>query len=1064
MQKWVRALGLGGVFLVGCGQSAPEESLGHEAERLTAPTQVSSFALLSSGHVTLGDRMAFTGGHLGVFPGTGDSVTEGSQAVVALGKSTLGQRVVLKDHAQAGDLFTNSIGVGSGATYSSQSPYAAPPAQPPIVAFTAGTAPLTVNSPMTVAAGNFGQVTVNSTLTLSGGTYQLQNLTLGNSAVVQASAASIVRVAGKVSGATSNFVHIGPTGAQPAANFRLIVAGTTDTNGGVTLGTDAKVTAIVVSRASFSAADRFAGKGAFAAKNVTIGNDSSITFQTGFECNGDTACDDGNPCTTDACMDAKCIHTALANGTACPDDGNVCTSDACSAGVCAHPALANGTGCTSDNNECTIDECTSGACVHPAVADGTACTDDGSECTIDQCSAGACTHPALADGTPCTSDGNACTSDACETGACSHTAISGCSTLSRTPTPLSPPPPSINGCYARMRTGWQSIPCATPDDVLHKISRPDLPEQISVNAFTDSGGNEHPPLVYGQFQASIPAVASSQDVFLANAFSGCPTSTTDPRPDLAACITEFKTTNHWSFQGNTNDFVGNNMANDAVQFVLQANGSSNAICIWNIDVDTQDYGQSNGKSQCVMPNPPQRAGGFQPFDWGNVAGYVDTATGKLKIQAAMTWVAADQPYEYAVVADDAYGLQGSWFTFDGALLGEGCCSQLQFTDATVVSRLAASSCPGDTQADSDISGCTGPDLTGHVSLVNGTGTLETNNLMPLIAPAVSYPNAKLAVANWTSSTSGACVGPDHAFIRDYDDDLGAIPSNLNGQAFWESPDIFVVPTGTTVDVNATTTQSLLTPGGTFDFYVRVNNDFGCADVTGAQALIYLADPSALSAQWVPVTGGNYLGDADAPDGDTVPAGGKALIGPFTYAVPSSDLGDGHKCLIAAVRATGEPEVANAFDAPNSNQVGQRNVQFDACSYPLTNAETIDRTLSLTLSITPPELLSGATINVDFDDADRSWYSVWSTQPDAGSDFMLSHSGNTTTVELLVASVTLADVTIHAGETRTAHGSLDLVTGAPATTLDIQGTLKDGMGNTLFTNGGECVQSGPGPIG
>jgi hypothetical protein len=111
--------------------------------------------------------------------------------------------------------------------------------------------------------------------------------------------------------------------------------------------------------------------------------------------------------------------------------------------------------------------------------------------------------------------------------------LSGCSTLSRTPTPLSPPPPSINGCYARMRTGWQSIPCATADDVLNKISRPDVPEQLSVNAFTDSGGNEHPPLVYGQFQASIPAVASSQDVFLANAFAGCPTSTTDPRPELA---------------------------------------------------------------------------------------------------------------------------------------------------------------------------------------------------------------------------------------------------------------------------------------------------------------------------------------------------------------------------------------------------------------------------------------------------------------------------------------------------------------------------------------------------
>jgi hypothetical protein len=77
-----------------------------------------------------------------------------------------------------------------------------------------------------------------------------------------------VRIAGRVLGGTANFVHIGPTGTQPAGNLRLIVAGATDTTGGVTLGTDAKVTALVVSRASFSAGDRFAGKGVLAAKNV----------------------------------------------------------------------------------------------------------------------------------------------------------------------------------------------------------------------------------------------------------------------------------------------------------------------------------------------------------------------------------------------------------------------------------------------------------------------------------------------------------------------------------------------------------------------------------------------------------------------------------------------------------------------------------------------------------------------------------------------------------------------------------------------------------------------------
>src|SRR4051794_4014381 len=203
--------------LVGCGQTASDENVGQEAQLLIAPTQVNTFALLASGHVKLGDRTTLTGGHVGVSPGSGDSVAEGFSSHIAIGSATLGQRIVLKDRAVAGDLFATTVVPGTGVSYSSLSPYAAPPAQPVIASFTAGTTPLTVNAPTTLAAGNFGQVTVNSTVTLSGGTYQFQNLTFGTNAVLQASQAALVRVAGKVSGASANFVRIGPTGTQPAA-------------------------------------------------------------------------------------------------------------------------------------------------------------------------------------------------------------------------------------------------------------------------------------------------------------------------------------------------------------------------------------------------------------------------------------------------------------------------------------------------------------------------------------------------------------------------------------------------------------------------------------------------------------------------------------------------------------------------------------------------------------------------------------------------------------------------------------------------------------------------------
>jgi len=55
-------------------------------------------------------------------------------------------------------------------------------------------------------------------------------------------------------------------------------------------------------------------------------------------CSTDAACDDGLPCTRDACVDGECRHEPW--GTCCEgeggcDDGNPCTADACVDGRCA---------------------------------------------------------------------------------------------------------------------------------------------------------------------------------------------------------------------------------------------------------------------------------------------------------------------------------------------------------------------------------------------------------------------------------------------------------------------------------------------------------------------------------------------------------------------------------------------------------------------------------------------------------------------------------------------------------------------------------------------------------
>ena len=156
-------------------------------------------------------------------------------------------------------------------------------------------------------------------------------------------------------------------------------------------------------------------------------------------------CDDGNPCTDDAC-DKINGCTSKANTKDC-EDGNKCTqNDKCLGGKCN--AGANTCGCqiqsdclkqedsdlcngsliceankcvinpitvvicgTSDDTLCAKNECqpATGQCSLGAINEGKACDADGSVCTTnDKCASGQCTSGdllACADDNPCTNDG-----------------------------------------------------------------------------------------------------------------------------------------------------------------------------------------------------------------------------------------------------------------------------------------------------------------------------------------------------------------------------------------------------------------------------------------------------------------------------------------------------------------------------------------------------------------------------------------------------------------------------------------------------------------------------------
>jgi hypothetical protein len=95
-------------------------------------------------------------------------------------------------------------------------------------------------------------------------------------------------------------------------------------------------------------------------------------------CSTAVECDDGDACTTDACVSGKCTVTAVQDCS----DGDACTADTCVAGVCGHVPLV-----CDDGDGCTADTCVAGACQSTAID-----CDDARTCTLDRCVAGACTH------------------------------------------------------------------------------------------------------------------------------------------------------------------------------------------------------------------------------------------------------------------------------------------------------------------------------------------------------------------------------------------------------------------------------------------------------------------------------------------------------------------------------------------------------------------------------------------------------------------------------------------------------------------------------------------------
>jgi hypothetical protein len=304
------------LLLIGCSGSDGFETVRSGELSQAAPREVRGFLILATNQIHLSDGTRLSGGDVGALAATDAAVKVASDSRLSLGYAVLGRQVVLGARAEVGSVYAEEL-VAPFATVEALLPFEAPPSVPAVAPFTAGSTPVVVASgeSMVLDAGSFASVTVGGTLRLSGGNYAFAELDLANDATLVADAPSVVRIAGHVTG--EHRVWIGTAPTLGASALRLIIGGTSKRATGWSMGNDVHLSALVLASAELTVGHRLVGSGALGAANVVLGHDASFDFDTGFECNADAGCDDGNPCTVDTCVDAKCDHPPRTNDSMC---------------------------------------------------------------------------------------------------------------------------------------------------------------------------------------------------------------------------------------------------------------------------------------------------------------------------------------------------------------------------------------------------------------------------------------------------------------------------------------------------------------------------------------------------------------------------------------------------------------------------------------------------------------------------------------------------------------------------------------------------------------------------
>jgi hypothetical protein len=170
-------------------------------------------------------------------------------------------------------------------------------------------------------------------------------------------------------------------------------------------------------------------------------------------CAKEADCNDGNPCTADACVSGTC-EVAIDDAADAPPDGNTCTHDSCLGGKPFYWPMPSGTSCAGGKGECE-----SGIC--------SACTTAWDCGANTDCRAWRCTQ-------------GTCVADDKEKGTLAETEVEGdclqlvCNGHGAIDTVAAwDPPTTFDACFSWMCVGWTPVihpnyrdPCQTTTGVL----------------------------------------------------------------------------------------------------------------------------------------------------------------------------------------------------------------------------------------------------------------------------------------------------------------------------------------------------------------------------------------------------------------------------------------------------------------------------------------------------------------------------------------------------------------------------------------------------------------------